>query len=92
MANELKFTPGPWFTVNHPPSGWTIQTERNGGGSCIAQAYGDSSIDNAALIAAAPDLYAVLQKLFESPSLTPEQYDAACAAGRKALAKARGEA
>lgn len=33
----------PWFVIDHP-NGWTIQDREHGGGSCIAQHYGDAKL------------------------------------------------
>ncbi|NOG70450.1 hypothetical protein [Roseicella sp. DB1501] len=49
---DNRHTPGPVFVVKHPGGGWSIQDRDGGVGRCIAMRYGDSSEDNARLLAA----------------------------------------
>lgn len=103
--SETRFTPGPW--ADGPPAWYRGRTNEAHGkrpinstshpaAGVIANVYGEA---NAALIAAAPDLYAALAELHasvrgECPSLLNEDSggDAALALRiEAALAKARGE-
>ena len=93
--NEIKFTPGPWFSVaklsgseNHrgfkicTPTGWALADVQP------ADEDGIEGRANAHLIAAAPDLYEALEHILEgSLSLPRFAKDEAI----RALAKARGE-
>jgi hypothetical protein len=77
---ETKFTPAPWKIGAPPPNG--EQTIGTASGMMVAVAttgvgMGEETLANAHLIAAAPDLYAELERL--DPT-------------NPALAKARGEA
>ena len=93
--SETKFTPGPWkkqtplfvvqgeevtHTVEGPPSDFMFLQNEA----------------DAALIAAAPDLYAALETLIEKLCLDDDEglieYAEPMIAARAALAKARGEA
>lgn len=87
---ETKFTPGPWklghdmFGAVHvyTEDGDRITNDRMTGGSFWRA--------NAALIAAAPELFSVLQTIvneYDDAALLPDDIDDA----RVALAKARGE-
>ncbi len=93
--SDTRWTPGPWQNDH----GLRVYAETPAGFALIASTkHTDASSGDAALIAAAPDLYAALEKckrvLSDLPSTnqggtrTRAAYDAA----RAALAKARGEA
>lgn len=97
-----KHTPGPWrLETNRAPNGGTYYRifDADDARSCIAQVIGDGRIeyhDNAALIAAAPDLLAALQafvvqrdKLAGFPQAV-DPYSGAYVAARAAIAKAEG--
>jgi hypothetical protein len=62
------YTEVPYHVVKHT-NGWTIQTREGGVGSCIAQQYEDSSIENANFIVTACNshsrLVMSLQRLLE---------------------------
>lgn len=99
MASDPKFTPGPWVTCDaHGPveEGTSIQSslDTNMVASCCHYYSREQVRANARLIAAAPDLYAVVEELEESSSYWSEY---CVPLGivyrlRAALAKARGEA
>ena len=92
MANETKFTPGPWFAT---PAATRDGLSRVDDGRTSLEALHPFYLEHwdACLCAAAPDLYAALEALLgeivaESGDGDSEYLDAA----RHALAKARGEA
>lgn len=96
---EAKFTPGPWVAVYrgdngcgpegdvHQKSKWDVDPFDSG------FMRGEYKWHDACLIAAAPDLYEVLERLVNvSAEIAPEIQDAnVFADARSALAKARGE-
>ncbi len=87
MSGEPKFTPGPWSIVRY------CEEIEIANIADIMHFYGGEAADaNAALIAAAPELYAALENMVAWASLedTPRLADLLGAA-RAALAKARGE-
>ena len=106
MADELKWTPGPWSVdvlMHSDPNGDDYPSEVEVGSDSGLHicghdlGYNDdvdvAIIANAHLIAAAPDLYAALDALCDREG--DDDLDAVrakWAAGRAALAKARGEA
>lgn len=100
MASETKFTPGPWF-INRSEMGIHKYVEARIGGGMIQEVaccgpteLHEQSDANARLIAAAPDLYAVVEELEESSSYWSEYCVPLGIVDRlrEALAKARGEA
>ena len=101
--SESKFTPGPWRVSEEVAYGYDIYANADERGKCkwIGQAHSaellDSSeneaITNASLIAAAPDMYAVLKDLEESADYWSE-YDVPIGIVdriKAALAKAEGK-
>jgi hypothetical protein len=101
--NETKFTPGPWKAIRDPLHYGSLSTvyagsteEKAGiGAQMLVQVGGWSNPTeqeaNAHLIAAAPELYTVLNQIatdIEAQGVLIEWHQAALAA----LAKARGEA
>lgn len=50
------FTPLPYFVIQHL-NGWTIQNQEGGAGECVAQQYGDSSLETAYLLTLAANHY-----------------------------------
>jgi|HubBroStandDraft_6_1064221.scaffolds.fasta_scaffold981965_3 hypothetical protein len=93
--SDTSFTPGPWFVVTHGKlRSWTIQTKKDGAGRCIAQDYGiETNMNNAMLIAAAPELYAALEALLLRLYITAEIRDGdkeLRAQAEAALKKAKG--
>lgn len=92
MSSKAKFTPGPYRWDSDDYSGeLSIFAGR---GTRIAKDV--ATVEGAALLAAAPDLYAALEAMVRvwgpanEAALTREA-KAALAASRTALAKARGE-
>jgi hypothetical protein len=96
---KAKFTPGPWV-VKQSEWGISVQCEKSPSGLPFAvtpvceieQEPDTGGLEDAALIAAAPDMYAALENAlkvaeFEGHPFRPWQEEA-----RAALAKARGEA
>lgn len=89
----------PWHVVEHPvdcdgrrSKTWTIQTQTPTGaaGECIAQKYGESPIENARLMAAAPELLEALEEILNNwfvglPKGSPLEI-----AARAAIDKAEG--
>ncbi len=104
--SESKFTPGPWIEAGPSSDGITIRvdsvvTDRFddpgdlGDDICIMPDYNDeeTNVANASLIAAAPDMYAVLKDLEESVDYWSE-YDVPIGIVdriKAALAKAEGK-
>lgn len=99
MSNA-KFTPGPWWIDgqyvltnldgDEDNSEWIAKVER------FADPYKDEEEANNALIAAAPELYAALEKitahmLVQFPWALSEPLNSIMKASNAALAKARGE-
>lgn len=80
---ERKWTPGPWV-VNRE------RGIRGAGGECVASTYCAGPVDDAHLIAAAPDLYEALEDL--AADMIVHMDDLTIAVVHNALAKARGEA
>lgn len=97
MAQETKFTPGPWgFCFQSVDPEWAIVS--TAGGSVIANVNADCRQNaNAALIAAAPDMYAAIQeylRFYDAYDGSADSYVAmndAVEALRAALARASGE-
>lgn len=99
--SETKFTPGPWRSTRSKVPvddeyDYGIVANFNGSEKCIAETFGRCSnflrIDasaNAAIIAAAPDLYAALERLCAVTAGWDVEDEVN--AGLAALAKARGE-
>jgi hypothetical protein len=95
--SETKFTPGPWFGAKYSGnSKWIAATIfedqssngwKDGNYMCVS---GPISHADAALIAAAPDLYAALEALCTSGG--DDDGTDLISNGLAALAKARGEA
>jgi hypothetical protein len=97
MANE-KFTPGPWSVVRM--AGYaevTFTYPQSETKLMLATAYGDNAGQDANLIAAAPDLYAALEKAAADygkpggPWNIPSEQGTWIDMAQKALTKARGE-
>lgn len=93
--SEPKFTPGPWIAVSRGCFGKTHEADVH---ECAKWDVdmddgefmrGNFRMEDANLIAAAPELYAALQECLNHGSMTGHEYvtDQALAA----LAKARGE-
>lgn len=90
--------PGPWYVVQHIDGGWTIQDRECGAGNCVAAQYGRSAIENASLIAAAPEIHTALQMLLveakhagnalKQLGWSTKDLDKAIAEAMKALGKA----
>ena len=108
-AETMQHTPGPWSAVTPPSSAgdyrWIEAGEHLSSFVAIIPATGRRAVEiyealaNARLIAAAPELLAALQALFEHCSMihntwgdgcNQKQADAAIAAGRDLLAKLNG--
>ncbi len=95
---ETKFTPGPWnIKVNRTEDDLDVVDEHN---TLVSQIYirkfydDDNSAQspNAALIAAAPELYAALESFCNMPNPhDDERLNAMQYAGIQLLKKARGE-
>lgn len=89
MTTQTKFTPGPWIA-----NGSVVRAARD----YVAQAGSEScnyetQHANAALIAAAPDLYAALRDLLadaEAADMAEGPHAGSLIEARKALAKALG--
>lgn len=106
QMSETRFTPGPWQSKRAlmPADGeydYGISAVVDGSKRCIAETFGRASANvrpnaeaNAALIAAAPDLYTALERIVAS--VARGQSGDVCQTfdfddARAALAKARGE-
>ena len=93
--SETKFTPGPWHWMDH---GSFINVESKDCSSIASLfSYATPEIEepNAHLIAAAPDMYMVLEEVFDEVENYMERTGRSVTWGEKAkaaLAKARGEA
>ncbi|QZI89583.1 hypothetical protein SIPHO076v1_p0050 [Vibrio phage PS34B.1] len=88
MSNEAKFTQGPWIARGSTPS--RIYGMQRADKEVIVAATGsvlENSGANARLIAAAPEMYGMLETILEIGKLSPHQEDIVS----KLLAKARGE-
>ena len=104
--SQNKHTPGPWWS----PDGKTIKQDyrqlTEAGGCIIAGVMGGSSSGpffieddaevsaNTRLIAAAPELLEVLEKLlmaYQDPGNTGSTYDETVEAAQAVIAKARGQ-
>lgn len=90
--SDTKFTPGPWITFQ-PRGDGSVPVRTDGLGITICYVHDGAicdAINNAHLIAAAPELYEVLDRLVNwtcsEHGMIPPVYDAV-----KALSKARGE-
>lgn len=92
--NKTKFTPGPWQWVGIGDEIY-VETEHTKYIASLKK-YGYLSEEtqeaNAHLIAAAPDMYAVLELLIETEHQRHGYHPAWLDNARAALAKARGEA
>lgn len=101
--SEAKFTKGEWRR-HYSPNGqeYVICDGRRNGGYAVASLSGSNSKANAHLIAAAPEMYAMLEKA--KTLIEDYDYDYFCSRGfgewsapessteiEKLLAKARGE-
>jgi hypothetical protein len=90
--SETKFTPGPWKIVeDRVPSSLEVYGGTTAICECWRRANPETEIANANLIAAAPELYVVLDQIatdIESQGVLIEWHQVAL----DALAKARGEA
>ena len=98
-----KFTPGPWhvhpFRAQVDTFVWTDAETLDPVPVCALLWLTDRRSEgeteaNAHLIAAAPELYAALEKLYNrllDKLEWPEEYESELASARSALAKARGE-
>ena len=92
-TNDPKHTPGPWLKMraSGPAPRWTVEAPASG--VRIAVDYGDGpaghSEANMALVAAAPDLLAALERIAEDD---PFSVGMPGRVARAAIAKARGEA
>lgn len=96
--NETKFTKGPWFLENMPdvsptvfnvgpkPYGYSQRNEIE----CVCTTYRDESGSNAHLIAAAPEMYEMLEEVLreQKANFGDNHGDPRI---EKLLAKARGE-
>lgn len=95
-----KHTPGPWRIAEVQPARYPSYPIVNGDGAHVTRvdicAHGRSGAD-AALIAAAPDLLAALQRATEvmgvllyEPTIDQSAHEKAIALARAAIAKAEG--
>jgi hypothetical protein len=103
VSGETKWTKGPWKTAFGACYGtkgetlteWFVRRPSDDVAICAEVRNPDTaepSEANAALIAAAPDLYAALARLLATSALMePREYTEAASAARAALARARGE-
>ena len=70
----MKHTPGPWIIQNQSDNGNMYHIESEGWG--IIHRIEDTSNEpfyNARLIAAAPEMLALLERMVDDPELTPEE-------------------
>jgi hypothetical protein len=96
MSKKIKITPGPWYLTVHE-TGNRVQSARLNEDNYVCNVEGRTrleSVNNARLIAAAPELAEILEELlkdFRKNSFdNPEYYDSVKAADR-ILAKIRGQ-
>lgn len=101
MAKKLSYTPGPWL-VSKPftgPTKCSTYGVRDEKGNLIAALFTKHVAEDAALIAAAPELLAALEDLFEHCAMihkyggdadNTKQADAAILVALAAIAKAKG--
>lgn len=97
MSNP-KFTPGPWIAVSRGCFGGTHEADVH---ECAKWDVdiddgefmrGNFRMEDAHLIATAPELYAALNRLIQSMDLDPKGgWSGAIIDAKNALAKARGE-
>jgi len=94
---KTESTPGPWRIAGETPLDYRIQADADGVFVGHISKLGAEGIANARLIAAAPDLLAALEGLFEHCAMTHKHWgegcnqreaDAAQTAARAAIAKA----
>ena len=88
-----KHTPGPWNLYPNNASDWVVRKMFPNGQESHEIARCQSGMDNARLIAAAPDLLEALQAMLEQFTKTPstlKDSEARCKA-HAAIAKAMGE-
>ena len=85
--NETKHTPGTWYEakMGNDHQGLVVDEQT---GANVAVAYDKA---NARLIAAAPDLLAVLETILERLGTCPMQDDELAQVLRAAIAKSKGE-
>src|SRR5574343_459383 len=93
-------TPGPWkryHNVSHEPSVMPENTSNNGSFT-ICQLFGPDAVANQNLIAAAPELLAALEAVFDTAHVDVDDLGATLhalseirAQARAAIAKAKGE-
>lgn len=96
---KITHTPGPWHVVHHRPNLFKVETNR----VVICDTFGglsDETLANALLIAAAPDLLAVLQQIVEDTNefldvssdadTFADRMRANCEDAERAIAKAGG--
>ena len=93
MASETNFTPGPWVVEDDSPVTPWVRCPDDKSTLSVSRPYRER-LANAYMIAAAPDLYAVVEELEESSSYWSEYFVPIGIVDRlrAALAKARGEA
>jgi hypothetical protein len=95
MSNEARFTPGPWKSDRAGSPNAFIVTAKDGQHdvAVVRDIGNENNAANAALIAAAPDLYAALMA-YRGVKQCGHAFTCICAddLAKAALAKARGEA
>lgn len=94
--SETKFTPGPWNVVQHGEGLYlccTIHSESLDKPICIVGLEKQLTIANAALIAAAPEMYELLSEIleFEPRGIRLNFFDRINPIIEAVLRKARGE-
>ena len=83
--SERKWTPGPWAVRD-------ARGIRGANGECVASTYCAAPAEDAHLIAAAPELYAALERSVKAWTSDPDRMGPMIRQAKAALSKARGEA
>mgnify|MGYP001594071416 CR=1 FL=1 len=90
MSNEARFTKGRWVVSSDSGySGHTVLRNDTGYGVCQTVLREEQDLINAHLIAAAPEMYEMLESIYESKALNGEDDDVMNEI-KAILAKARG--
>lgn len=85
----MAFSPAPWRLAEATA---TIPIKSAGGKTVASVKYGETDLDDARLIAAAPDMFAVLKAVADYYSgIAPDQRPGYMSAVYRAIAKALGE-
>jgi len=90
----MSYTPGPWVVYDDSNDSKTNRIEIAARGKTITRIYQSvrkKDLQNAYLIAAAPDLYEVLKEIVDATDIGWEHLDEMFIRARSALKKARGE-